>query len=79
MAAVFLSHAGPDDARASELAAWLRANGFSDLYVDHATTAGGEKWADSLREALAACRVIVLLVTPARLGSFSGPFHPLDL
>jgi hypothetical protein len=65
---VFLSHASPDDALASDLEAWLRANGFSDLYVDHATTAGGEKRADSLREALVgACRVIVLLVTPAWL------------
>ena len=46
MAVLFVSHASKDDAHATALETWLRANGFSDLFVDHASIAGGEHWRD---------------------------------
>lgn len=69
MATVFLSHASLDDARAAQLEAWLRTNGFDDLFVDHSAIRGGDKWADALRRAKASCRVVLCLVTPNWLAS----------
>jgi hypothetical protein len=69
MATVFLSHASADDALASQLELWLIANGFSDLFVDHSAIDGGEKWAITLRDAHATCRVVLCLVTPHWLNS----------
>jgi hypothetical protein len=35
MPVLFISHSSKDDAHANALAAWLRANGFTDFFIDH--------------------------------------------
>jgi hypothetical protein len=51
------------------LAAWLRANGFTDFFIDHQQIAGGDKWPEALRASAGSCRVVVCLVTPNWLAS----------
>ena len=69
MAVLFVSHSSKDDAHASSLEAWLRAAGFTDIFVDHESIAGGEKWRESLRKSAGACRVVICLVTENWLSS----------
>jgi formylglycine-generating enzyme required for sulfatase activity len=69
MATLFVSHASKDDALTDALEAWLRANGFTDLFVDHHSIAGGDKWREALRTSAASCRVVICLVTPNWLAS----------
>jgi hypothetical protein len=69
MPALFLSHASEDDAATSALEAWLLANGFTDIFVDHHSFAGGEKWREALRASAGACRVVVCLVSEHWLAS----------
>jgi hypothetical protein len=69
MAVLFISHSSKDDAAAMGLEEWLRARGFSNLFIDHSNIAGGEKWAQALRDASGACRVIICLVTTHWLDS----------
>lgn len=69
MAAVFVSHASRDDDLAIQLVSWLAEHGYTDCFVDHASIDSGAKWAQELRRAQAACRVVLCLVTPAWLSS----------
>jgi hypothetical protein len=69
MAVLFVSHSSKDDSAVIALEAWLRGRGFTDIFIDHSNIAGGEKWAQALREAAAACRVVVCLVTQRWLAS----------
>ena len=69
MPVLFLSHSSNDDAHASEVEAWLRANGFTDIFVDHHSIAGGDKWRDALRASAGACRVVLCLVSESWLSS----------
>ncbi len=73
VALVFVSHSSRDDGLAGQLESWLRANGFTDLFVDHSSIAGGAKWADALRASAGACRVVICLVTPNWLNSSQCP------
>jgi len=73
MATIFVSHSSRDDALASQLEGWLRANGFTDLFIDHAHIAGGAGWADALRANAGSCRVVLCLVTPNWLASGECP------
>lgn len=59
MPALFLSHSSKDDAHATALEGWLKANGFTDVFVDHHSIAGGDKWAEALRASAGACRVVL--------------------
>jgi hypothetical protein len=68
MPVLFISHSSKDDAHANVLAAWLRANGFTDFFIDQ-QIAGGDKWREVLRASAGACRVVVCLVTPNWLAS----------
>ncbi len=70
MSVIFISHSGHDDAHASALLAWLKANGFDQTFIDHDTLTGGEKWREALKAAAQACRVVICLVTPNWLSSF---------
>jgi hypothetical protein len=63
MAVLFISHSSKDDAVARALEAWLRAEGFTDIFIDHTSIVVGEKWAQALREASGTCRVVACLVT----------------
>jgi hypothetical protein len=69
MPALFLSHASEDDKATNALEAWLRANGFTDIFVDHHSLVGGEKWWKALRASAGACRVVVCLVSESWLAS----------
>jgi formylglycine-generating enzyme required for sulfatase activity len=69
MAVLFVSHSSKDDTAAMGLESWLRVRGFTDLFIDHSNIAGGEKWAQALREAAGACRVIICFVTEHWLAS----------
>jgi TIR domain len=69
MAVLFVSHSSRDDAMARSLEAWLDAKGFDDRFVDHSDIDAGEKWAQALRDAAGACRVVVCLVTENWLAS----------
>jgi formylglycine-generating enzyme required for sulfatase activity len=69
MAVLFVSHASRDDAMARPLEAWLRGKGFTDLFIDHSDIDAGDKWAQALRDAAGACRIVVCLVTENWLAS----------
>jgi len=69
VAVLFISHASKDDVEASALEAWLNANGFPDIFVDHHRIAGGDKWREALRAASGACRVVLCLITANWLSS----------
>lgn len=69
MAALFVSHSSKDDGAANALEAWLRANGFVDIFVDHNAIAGGDGWRRALQEAAGTCRVVLCIVTPNWLAS----------
>jgi hypothetical protein len=69
MPALFVSHSSEDGAAATALESWLRGRGFTDVFIDHSNIAGGEKWAQALRDAAGACRVIICFVTERWLAS----------
>jgi formylglycine-generating enzyme required for sulfatase activity len=69
MAVLFVSHASRDDVTVNALEAWLRAKGFTDLFIDHSNIDAGENWAQELRAATGACRVVLCLVTENWLAS----------
>ena len=69
MAVLFVSHSSRDDILATAVEAWLKSNGFTDIFVDHESMAGGDKWRDELRKAANTCRVVVCLVTGNWLAS----------
>jgi hypothetical protein len=50
MAILFISHSSKDDAAPTSLEEWLRSRGFTDIFIDHINIAGGEKWAQALRD-----------------------------
>ena len=57
MAVLFVSHSSKDDAAVTALEAWLRANGFTDMFIDHHSIAGGDAWRVALQQAAGTCRV----------------------
>jgi hypothetical protein len=69
MPVLFISHSSKDDAHVDTLAEWLRANGFTDCFINHQQIAGGDKWSEALRASARSCRVVVCLVTPNWLAS----------
>jgi hypothetical protein len=69
MAVLFVSHSSKDDAALTALEAWLRTNGFTDIFIDHKNIAGGDKWREELRKSASACRVVICLVTENWLAS----------
>ncbi|MGH6936239.1 MAG: TIR domain-containing protein, partial [Methylocella sp.] len=69
MAVLFVSHSSKDDANAASLEVWLNASGFTDIFVDHHSIAGGDKWRETLRASAGACRVVLCLVTQSWLAS----------
>jgi hypothetical protein len=70
MAVLFVSHSSKDDAAATSIEAWLHANGFTDLFIDHHSIAGGDAWGEALQAAAGTCRVVLCLVTENWLASY---------
>jgi formylglycine-generating enzyme required for sulfatase activity len=69
VAVLFVSHSSKDGAATAALEAWLAANGFTDVFVDHHSIAGGDAWGEALQGAAGTCRVVVFLVTENWLAS----------
>ena len=69
MAVLFISHSSKDDQHASAIESWLKANGFNDVFIDHQSIAGGDKWAEELKRSASACRVVIFIITPNWLSS----------
>lgn len=69
MAVIFVSHSSKDDDLATALEAWLEANGFTDIFIDHLQIAGGAKWREQLRASAGACRVVICIITENWLAS----------
>ena len=69
MPVLFISHSSRDDAQADALAAWLNNHGFTDIFSDHDSIVGGDKWREALRASANACRVVIFLVTADWLAS----------
>jgi len=69
MTTVFLSHSSRDDNLVKPLTEWLNHNGITDIFVDHSKIRVGDRWTDALRNAKAACRVVLCLITPSWLQS----------
>ncbi len=63
MPVLFVSHSSKDDAAASALETWLHVNGFTEVFVDHHSIAGGENWSEVLRASAGACRLVVCLIS----------------
>jgi formylglycine-generating enzyme required for sulfatase activity len=68
MAVLFISHSSKDGAVTTALEAWLRTNGFTDVFVDY-SIAGGDAWDEALKSAAGNCRVILCIVTESWLNS----------
>jgi hypothetical protein len=69
MAVLFISHSSADDEHASAIERWLIANGFVEVFVDHESIAGGDKWREALRAEANSSRVVVCLVSESWLSS----------
>ena len=69
MTALFFSHSSKDDAQASSLGAWFKANEVPEVFIDHESIPGATSWADALRDKLGASRVVACLVTENWLAS----------
>ncbi len=69
MPTIFISHSSKDDTIADAVAAWLSQNGFAEVFIDHDSILGGEKWADELKRSAGSCRVILFIITGNWLSS----------
>lgn len=70
MAVLFVSHSSKDDAATTALEAWLTANGFTDVFIDHHSIAGGDAWGEALQVAAGTCRAVIFLITENWLSSY---------
>jgi formylglycine-generating enzyme required for sulfatase activity len=69
MAVIFISHSSSDRTVATSLVLWLRSNGFTDIFLDDQSIAGGDKWREALRAAANSCRVVICLISESWLSS----------
>src|SRR5258705_9051661 len=66
MARIFLSHSSKDGQQADRLLAWLRAQGFTDTFLDidkHAGLMPGDDWERRLYREIAASEAVILILT----------------
>ena len=69
---MFISHASADNAAAAALHAWLREQGFDDVFLDIDAKRGlvpGERWQEALKAATNRCEAVLCLISPAWLAS----------
>jgi formylglycine-generating enzyme required for sulfatase activity len=72
MARIFISHSSSDNAAATALCEWLRAEGWNDFFLDLDPERGikaGEQWEEALRQAADRCEAVLFLVSRSWLGS----------
>ena len=69
---LFISHSSRNNAEAQDVHAWLKANGYAEVFLDldpHAGLAPGERWQSELKKAGEQCAAVVVLVSPEWLAS----------
>ena len=72
MARIFISHSSRNNDRAKEVASWLAANGWDDIFLDldpERGIAAGERWKEALQKAAQRCEVVLALISPEWLAS----------
>jgi hypothetical protein len=72
MGAIFISHSSKDQSAATEMKAWLKAQGHTSLFLDFDPEAGvqpGASWEHTLYRRLRQCQVVIVLLTPNWLAS----------
>jgi formylglycine-generating enzyme required for sulfatase activity len=72
MGILFISHSSRDNARAIQVRDWLRANGWSDVFLDIDPSQGlapGHRWQEELKRAGERCSGVIVLVSPNWLAS----------
>jgi hypothetical protein len=72
VASIFISHSSRDNAIAGEIKAWLKAQGYEQVFLDFDKETGlgaGKAWQRQLYEAMDRCHAVILIVTPAWLSS----------
>jgi WD40 repeat protein len=77
--AVFISHSSPDRELAGEVATALKHLGLAEVRLDfdpESASGAGADWEKRLRDRLALCRAVVLLLTP---GWLACPFRRIEL
>src|SRR5712675_2241853 len=66
MARIFLSHSSKDGQQADRLLAWLRAQGFTDTFLDidkHGGLTPGDDWERRLYREIAGSEAVILILT----------------
>jgi WD40 repeat protein len=66
MARIFVSHSSRDEAQATRIIVWLRARGFTDVFLDfdkHGGFPPGSDWERKLYRELADCEAVLLILT----------------
>ena len=66
MGQIFISHSSLDNTHAEAMRDWLKAEGWSDVFLDLDPSVGiapGQRWLDELRKAGERCSAVVLLVS----------------
>jgi WD40 repeat protein len=72
MHSIFLSHSSKDKFLIGRIKAYLAANGYSSVFLDHDARQGihvGEQWEQVLYSRLMACDAVVALITPHSVAS----------
>src|SRR5687767_10255052 len=72
MSRIFISHSTANNAQALALSQWVKAEGWSDYFLD-IDPAGdmtpGHRWQEALKNAAHRCEAIVFLISPAWVAS----------
>ena len=67
MGVIFISHSSVDNVMAIKVRDWLRAQGWSQIFLDLDATDGlapGQRWQEELKRAGEQCAAVVVLVSP---------------
>ncbi len=69
---IMISHSSANNEAAREMLGWLAANGWDDVFLDldpERGIAAGDRWQETLRQAVNTCEAAIFLVSPAWLAS----------
>lgn len=67
MSRIFISHSSKDNAKAMAFQHWLATQGWDDVFLDLDPERGlkaGQRWQDALKQASAACELVIVLISP---------------
>lgn len=72
MSRLFISHSSQDNGEAAALDAWLKEQGWDDVFLDVSPEGGiaaGERWERALNEAASRCEAVLFMVSRAWIAS----------